>query len=342
MSVGAQWAGIKVQFAVDSNPHAAKTYEANHLAVAMLNKPIDQVQSLALDEANGSVVLFGGPPCQGFSTSNQRTRSADNPSNWLFTEYLRVVELLLPEWVVFENVKGILETEKGVFVTRILGTLASLGYRASHWVLNAVDFGVPQKRSRLFIVGSRSNIAVPPPAPTVAAPVTVREAIWDLPVLKNGAKFEHLDYRCAPHSEYAQLMRADLRECANHLVTASGPSILERYRKVPQGGNWTDIPACLMANYRDRQRCHTGIYRRLKLDEPAAVIGNFRKNMLIHPTQCRGLSVREAARLQSFPDSFKFYGSIGFQQQQVGNAVPPLLAKAVFAAVYSADQTRRT
>jgi len=92
-----------------------------------------------------------------------------------------------------------------------------------------------------------------------------------------------------------------------------------------------------MANYQDRSQCHTGIYKRLKWDEPGVVIGNFRKNMLIHPTQNRGLSVREAARLQSFPDWFEFHGSIGFQQQQVGNAVPPLLARAVFQALIEAD-----
>ena len=111
--------------------------------------------------------------------------------------------------------------------------------------------------------------------------------------------------------------------------------ILERYKYIPQGGNWENIPNRLMKNYADKSRCHTGIYRRLKEDEPSVVIGNYRKNMLIHPTEDRGLSVREAARLQSFPDWFKFKGTIGSQQQQVGNAVPPLLAKAVFTSLMS-------
>jgi DNA (cytosine-5)-methyltransferase 1 len=167
--------------------------------------------------------------------------------------------------------------------------------------------------------------------------VTVREAIADLPVLRNGASVSSLRYRSAPVSEYARQMRGRLRICSNHLVTESHPDIIKRYWHVPQGGNWSDIPKRLMANYQDRSRCHTGIYRRLKWDEPSVVIGNFRKNMLIHPTQNRGLSVREAARLQSFPDWFEFHGSIGFQQQQVGNAVPPLLARAVFQVLIDAD-----
>jgi DNA (cytosine-5)-methyltransferase 1 len=176
------------------------------------------------------------------------------------------------------------------------------------------------------------------PQPTVSKPVTVHEAIGDLPILRNGAKVSSLPYRKTTPSAYATSMRGDLAMCSNHLVTASNPTILQRYRYIPNGGNWKDIPKNLMKNYADRERCHTGIYKRLRPNEPSIVIGNFRKNMLIHPSQNRGLSVREAARLQSFPDHFEFTGSIGFQQQQVGNAVPPLLAKAVFNSILESKE----
>lgn len=336
MSVGAAWAGIDVQVAIESDPHAAATFSRNHPGVSVLDKKIETIrscESLGVLKKRDALIVFGGPPCQGFSTSNQRTRTAKNPSNWLFSEYLRFVKMLLPQWVVFENVKGILETEGSYFLDRVTSGLKRLGYGVSVWLLNASDFGVPQKRSRVFVIGFLDGSEIPKPEPTSRDLVTVRHAIKDLPILRNGASTNVLPYRCAAGSLFARGMRGRLQSCANHFVTCSNSQILSRYRVVPQGGNWADIPASLMRNYENRERCHTGIYRRLLWDEPSVVIGNFRKNMLIHPSQNRGLSIREAARLQSFPDSFVFGGSIGFQQQQVGNAVPPLLAKAVFDAI---------
>jgi DNA (cytosine-5)-methyltransferase 1 len=220
-----------------------------------------------------------------------------------------------------------------MFFSEVIAKLEGLKYSLSHTVLNAKDFGVPQDRARLFIVASTGDKPFVFPKSSGQKPPTVRQALDDLPVLDNGASVSVMPYRKQPKYVYSRAMRGGLSECANHVVTRSAESIIERYRHVPCAGNWESIPANLMENYQDRSRCHTGIYYRLTLDEPSVVIGNFRKNMLIHPTQHRGLSVREAARIQSFPDSFQFFGSIGFQQQQVGNAVPPLLAKAVFDQV---------
>jgi DNA (cytosine-5)-methyltransferase 1 len=335
LSLGADQAGVDVRLAVEADPHPAATYAANHPRTNVFRGDIRRITKAWLPRGRRGSILFGGPPCQGFSTSNQRTRTLSNPNNWLFKEFIRIARLWRPDWVVLENVRGLGETEGGVFLDHILQSMRDIAYTVSCWVLNAADYGVPQKRFRLFVVGSRDGIELEPPPPTTPAGrhVTVRQAIHDLPELPNGYLVSRMAYRCRPRSDYARVMRHALAESENHLVTRNSPDILRRYRHVPQGGNWEAIPARLMANYADRSRCHTGIYHRLREDEPSIVIGNYRKNMLIHPTQDRGLSVREAARLQSFPDDYVFRGSIGFQQQQVGNAVPPLLAKAVFSHI---------
>jgi DNA (cytosine-5)-methyltransferase 1 len=333
MSLGARLAGVKVRVAIEKHAVAAATYSRNHPKTRLLTSDIRKIETLDIGKRKEELVLFGGPPCQGFSTSNQRTRNLENSENWLFLEFLRLTKLLRPEWVVFENVAGILQTEGGTFINSFERRLKRLGYLLNADLLNAADFGIPQKRARFFVVGSLEHL---PPRLKWAKPsphVTVSEAIGDLPILRNGSDVDIRPYRTAAKSAYAQYLRGRGKQCTGHLVTRNAENIIERYAFIPQGGNWRNIPAALMRSYADRSRCHTGIYRRLSVNEPAIVIGNFRKNMLIHPTQNRGLSVREAARLQSFPDNYVFGGSIGLQQQQVGNAVPPLLAKAVFEKI---------
>lgn len=336
MSLGARQSGIKVVAAVENDPWAAATHSHNFTNTKVICRDIRHVSAKSFDVEKRSepLIVFGGPPCRGFSTSNQKNRSKENPSNWLFTEYIRLIQELRPEWLVFENVKGIIETEKGVFLKYVLDYLGSLNYKLDWKVLNATEHGVPQRRARLFIVGTLEENKKPVlPSVFHEGLVTVREAISDLPELISGADVDDLPYRSKPISRYAKVLRGNQEKTTNHLVTKNSKGVVERYQHIPQGGNWESIPESLMLNYTDRKRCHTGIYHRLKDDEPAIVIGNYRKNMLIHPIEDRGLSVREAARLQSFPDWFEFKGSIGFQQQQVGNAVPPLLAKAVFKAI---------
>lgn len=332
MSLGARMAGIDVQVVVEADKYAASTYLYNHKPKrGIFVDDIRKFKAIDVTQANKrGLVVFGGPPCQGFSTSNQRTRSSSNDNNWLFEEFVRVVKAYRPDWIVFENVRGILETEGGIFVDQIMNEFESLGYSVSAKLLNATDYGVPQKRARFFIVGSLHGVQYRFPEKTHEIPVTVEMALNDLPILENGASICHLPYAKKVSNSYIASLRGNLLSCSNHLVTRNNDIIVERYTHIPQGGNWENIPDNLMKNYADKSRCHTGIYRRLFADEPSVVIGNYRKNMLIHPTQDRGLSVREAARLQSFPDDFVFKGSIGFQQQQVGNAVPPLLANAIF------------
>lgn len=335
LSLGAIQAGIDVCFGVEADPYAAATYAINHPNTTVYAGDIRNLEEINIDCQGQTTILFGGPPCRGFSTSNQKTRNLENSSNWLFEEFLRVANLWRPDWIMFENVTGIKGTAGGIFLQSVLTELTSHGYTTSSWIFNAAGCGVPQCRDRLFVLGSLHGVSVKQPEPIVSKYVTVGEAISDLPNLPNGASINRMPYKCDAKSDYAHYMRGSLQQSSNHLVTKNAPHILERYEHIPQGGNWENIPPELMSNYADRFRCHTGIYRRLREDAPSAVIGNYRKNMLIHPTQDRGLSVREAARLQSFPDWYEFKGSIGFQQQQVGNAVPPLLAEAVFRAIIS-------
>ncbi len=336
MSLGARWSGIKVETAIESDANAANTYRLNHPNSHVLCVDVREY-SPEQRRRREDLIVFGGPPCQGFSTSNQRTRSTKNDLNWLFQHLLRVAKQTNAKWVLIENVAGMLQTESGLFVSTIEAELEALGYTVTSFVLNAAEHGVPQTRGRLFIIGSRDGIRVRKPRRKSGAHVTVWDAVADLPRLRVGDARSELRYKHDPASPYAKLMRGSLSLSTNNLITASSQLILKRYAHVPRGGNWTSIPSYLMRNYEERERCHTDIYHRLHPHRPARVIGNFRKAMLIHPFQNRGLSVREAARLQSFPDWYSFAGSIGFQQQQVGNAVPPLLAKAVFSSIIAAD-----
>lgn len=338
MSLGAEMAGLKTKLAVDFDASAFATYAHNHPDTFVLQADVQNLLDISVPFASKDIVVYGGPPCQGFSTSNQRTRSADNDKNWLYRSFINFVRKIRPGWVIFENVRGILETEGGMFAEQVEADIRALGYDTKKGLMNAAEFGVPQVRSRFFLIARLGTDAPELPVPQGMPLVTVHEAFADLPELTNGANVSKLPYKTAANSAYARLMRGSASESENNLVSRNSDYVISRYPYIPQGGNWADIPEELMTNYQDRSRCHTGIYRRLRPDAPSVVIGNFRKNMLIHPHEHRGLSVREAARLQSFPDSFVFKGSIGLQQQQVGNAVPPLLAKTIFETVIEAHR----
>jgi len=335
LSRGATLAGIDVTHAIEKDWAAAETYRRNHAGTQLIESDVRAVDPSHL-RSRRPFVLFGGPPCQGFSISNQRTRGTANSHNWLFKEFFRFADHLRPEWIVLENVSGLRHTAGGTFERRILNACQRLGYAAAVWTLSAADFGVPQRRKRLFVVARRGRTTPQGPPIGTDPLVTVQAAIGDLPILAVGAYIDSLPYRCAPHSSYARSMRGLLFTSSGHLVTANNALVQLRYAHIPPGGNWQDIPRRLMRNYtnlHDARSRHTGIYRRLRWDEPSVVIANYRKNMLIHPEQHRGLSVREVCRLQSFADGYVFAGSIGLQQQQLSNAVPPLLAKAVFAHI---------
>lgn len=308
LSLGAEMAGIDVKYAIEVWPSAAATYKRNHPEATVVNGDIKSIDPLtAMPECAGGVfVIMGGPPCQGFSMSNQRGRTMDNPKNQLFHQFVRFVNELRPEWFVFENVPGITNMERGAVIEMIAQCFKDLGYAvAGPTVLFANDYGVPQRRDRCFLVGNRVGIDFMFPA-SMGTNVTVEDAIADLPVLGNGDSFETAKYSkpARNSSEYARAMRDGARVVRQNYVSRNNELVIQRYSHIPQGGNWRQIPEELMGNYKDKTRCHSGIYKRLRADQPSVVISQYRKMMLIHPTQDRGLSVREAARLQSFPDRF--------------------------------------
>lgn len=332
LSLGAAFAGAKNLIGVDFDRHALDTYRNNFgddFAIKCdLRGPIGEL----CDQLPNHDLLIAGPPCQSFSTSNQKTRSDDNPLNNLLFVPVEVAKHTRPKAVVVENVHGLGIGTRKKYLDLLISSLGEIDYEVSVIYVTGTNVALPQNRTRLFVVavrkpGFRINLE------NLAQP-TVWDAIGDLPGLANGASIDKLPYRTPALSRYASKLRSRRRSCTGHLVTNNAANIVERYKYIPEGGNWKSIPQDLMVDYKDVSRCHTGIYHRLSANLPAKVVGNFRKNMLVHPTQHRGLSIREAARLQSFPDGYEFSGSIGKQQQQVGNAVPPIMAQTIISRVF--------
>lgn len=333
LSLGAEKAGINILLAIEKDRHAAETFFHNHPRAKILCKDITEIKPLEHIDAS-PFIIFGGPPCQGFSTSNTKTRSLNNANNYLFHEFLRFVEELQPLWFLFENVEGITTFDNGNTVKQIKKLFFDLGYDTTEDVLYASDYGVPQNRNRFIMVGNRLGIDFKFPK-KFDYKVSVQDAISDLPSLKNGDNISEMEYlkTTSESSEYAKEMRKNSIKSLQNFVSRNKEYVLERYKHIGHGQNWKAIPDELMKNYSNKSNCHSGIYKRLDPSLPSVVISNYRKNMLIHPFEDRGLSVREAARLQSFPDDFIFKGNLSHIQQQIGNAVPPLLGEVIFKAI---------
>ncbi len=310
--------------------------------------------------AGGLDVVVGGPPCQGFSNANRNSWSASNPHNqhvFLFLDYLSE---LRPPVFVMENVQGIFWTARNgdrySVLERITRMMEGLGYLVFPKILDAVWYGAPQFRSRFFVLGIRGDLRYkandfgewgPFPTPTHGPGrqhdyVTVKDSIADLPRIGNGSSRQEMPYT-EPNkarlssNEFLRLVRlgAPRDVILDHLTTRHAPYVIDRYRRIPEGGNWEDI-VHMLGNYHNVSRTHSNIYRRLLWDEPAVTIGHYRKSMLVHPTQHRGLSLREASRLQTFPDWFRFSGTadggdggLVHKQQQLANAVCPIVARAL-------------
>lgn len=299
LSLGAEMAGVKISSAIEINKSAAQTFLRNHKGSKVLQGDICEIDPKSLIKENKPVfVIMGGPPCQGFSMSNTRTRNMENQKNFLFLEFVRFVQEIRPAWFVLENVWGITNINDGKTRTMIEDRFRAIdGYNnISSSILWASDYGVPQRRNRFFLVGNRLGIDFKFPEKH-ASTITVKEAIADLPSLQNGEMLDEAAYTQTIEdvSEYARLMREGSDKARQNYVSRNNDLVIERYRYIGQGQNWRAIPDFLMQNYADKGRCHSGIYKRLREDQPSVVISNYRKSMLFHPWEDWGISVREVA-----------------------------------------------
>lgn len=346
LSEGFRQASFEVLAANDFDEDCEHTYRVTHPETAFLAGPIQEIRSAALLEEAGIEAgeldcLIGGPPCQAFSVYNHQRGMHDERSG-LFREYLRIVEGLQPKVVVMENVTGILSVAGGRAVKEIHTRLGDLGYSVRQEILKAEDYGVPQERRRIFFIGTRVGREFRFPEPTHGPGglpyVTVADAILDLPALEITGGKETGDYDKEPQSEYQRRLRKGAEKLYNHVAPYLAAINLKRLKHIPRGGSWRDIPHELLpAGMKRARRCdHTKRYGRLDPDGLASTIltkCDLHWGAYIHPNQERTLTVREAARFQSFPDKVRFMGSRMEQYRQVGNAVPPLLALAVAESV---------
>jgi DNA (cytosine-5)-methyltransferase 1 len=348
LSLGLEAAGFEVLSGNDFDEPMIRSFAHNHPGTKAVHGDITKLSSEEFEiDAKTIDVIAGGPPCQGFSTVGDRRR--DDPRNRLFYEFVRIVGDLKPQVVILENVTGILTMEGGNVRRRVVEEFENLGYSMTHSVLKAEDYGVPQRRRRVFFVGNLRKKKFRFPNPTHFCPepegetrqltlvdddrvekkkwVTVWDAIGDLPSLHSNESKD--SYASDPTNEYQKRMRRDCSKLTDHKSPNHSEIMVERMRHIPQGGNHSDLP--------ERLRLSSGypnIYGRLRSDEPSDTItGNCgcisAPGRFIHPFDNRAISVREAMRLQSFPDRWVVFGSQNKKYKQVGNAVPPILAEAL-------------
>ena len=344
-------AGFSILAGNDIDRHGARTFAASHSGAQLLPGPIEDISACDFLAASGLAegelhCLIGGPPCQAFSVYNHQRGMHDRRSG-LFYEYLRIVDGLMPKWVVMENVTGITSVGGGQAVEEILSGLARRGYRVEFRILRAEEYGVPQERRRIFFLANRLGLPISWPEPThgpgLLPFVTVWDAIGDLPPLENGEDpGGPLPYPILPVTSYQAMLRGNNMDVNNHAAPRLAPINLRRMEHIPEGGSWRDIPFDLLpAGMQRARRCdHTKRYGRLRKSGMSSTIltkCDLHWGAFIHPEQDRALTVREAARLQSFPDRISFAGPRTEQYVQVGNAVPPLLGRKVAEAILDAS-----
>lgn len=305
MSLGFDQVGFNNIFSIDIEPRFCETYKTNFPKHNLIQKDISKLSNEEIKSLIGNQiidVIIGGPPCQGFSMAGNIGRKfIDDSRNQLFREFARIVEIVQPSYFVMENVARLFTHNKGETKKEIIELFKKMNYNVDCKVVNTADFGIPQVRNRVLFIGNRISNNIIFPTKTIDKPISIKEAIDKLPKLKSGEK----------------------SKIPNHISMKHSEQMLEKMKYVSDGGNRNEIPELIRPKSGDVRK-----YIRYKSTEPAVcVTGDMRK--IFHYSQNRALTVRELATLQTFPLDFIFKGSTISQQQQVGNSVPPILAKEI-------------
>jgi DNA (cytosine-5)-methyltransferase 1 len=365
LTEGFKLAGFDVTFALDKDKDSCETYRLNHPEVRLESASItDYTPAVIAAMAGGRVdVVIGGPSCQGFSTAGRRNGwvRPEDERNGLWEHMLAVVAELKPRAFLMENVPGMVYWKEGHFGAKILAAFEDLGYAVTKDILLAADYGVPQRRRRLFIVGLLGDKEFSFPEPTnmggwrrdtlhlweaqrvergLDRHLTVWDAIGDLPPIGTGTGALEADYVEGRSTPFSLMMRGDETKLHDHEVGVLGEDHMALIHHVPQGGTWRDIPPHLLPERfmgGMRRTDSTNLIGRLDPALPSYTIntqfGNVTSGCFTHPYEDRSLSVREGARLQTFPDRYRFVGAISSRTRQIGNAVPPLLGGVLASAI---------
>lgn len=348
ISAGLEMAGFEILAGVDIESKYISTFAKNFGAEKAKKIDLSEIppkefmKSIGIYEGELDL-LAGGPPCQGFSKNVPRKqRLSESSNNLLIKRYLDYCEALKPKMVLIENVAEMKNGFEKIYTNEIIERLVDTGYEVTSVVLNAADYGVPQKRRRAFFMANRLGVKYNPPSATHApalsenqlsilpTPIHIKvwEAIGDLPSLDHGEGEDECEYTCAPFSDFQKLMRGKKKKVKNHIARFLQPTQYARLASLKPGQGLKDLPEELKV-----KGGYSGAYGRLTKDMVAPTITRWvfhpGSGRWGHPSDIRVLTIREAARIQGFPDSFEFVGSYTDQAGQLGNAVPPLLAKKI-------------
>jgi len=356
MSLGFKWAGFNTLLASDIDENCKKTFNANFGETPFICGDLSGFQKEDFENhiTKDVDVIIGGPPCQGFSLANKRRNKVlEDPRNNLFFEFVKTINWYNPKAFVMENVKGLLSMNSGQVIKQIVSEFENagkFGYHVKYQVLKASDFGVPQSRERVIVLGFRKDLEVTPefPIKKYTEAITVNQAISDLPIIKACEGTEKQEYHSEPQNKYQEFIRRNSFKVYNHIAMRHTKRLIDRFKAIKNGKGLLDVWETHGAMQRGNPTKKSTIKfsqnnQRLHGDKPAPTIAASFQSNFIHPQMDRNFTAREGARLQSFPDSFIFKGmrtkmswEKGLSQyQQIGNAVPPLLAYEIGLKVKS-------